>query len=227
MLKALAYAWGRILGHYYQFSVPSSRIVMEGERPEGPVIWVGWHATQLLGVISYHRFGWQRSCRTFIAPGLVGEVVRGYVESGGLLPTPLPIKNGNPHSALRAMANALSEGHDVVIAVDGPSGPAGIVRPEARCGSRARPVARSSPWGRRQHRRLPCRVGTAWSCRCPAPRLSMFLGAQSSWVKKCRWRRPHCGPWDRPSMRSRNGQTFYWPNPNTRCRFVLTLKQAY
>ncbi|MEZ4619981.1 MAG: DUF374 domain-containing protein [Caldilineaceae bacterium] len=131
MLKALAYAWGRILGHYYQFSVPSSRIVMEGERPEGPVIWVGWHATQLLGVISYHRFGWQRSCRTFIAPGLVGEVVRGYVESGGLLPTPLPIKNGNPHSALRAMANALSEGHDVVIAVDGPSGPAGIVRPGA------------------------------------------------------------------------------------------------
>ena len=131
MLKVLAYAWGQFLGRYYQFAIPSSRIVTEGGRPDRPAILVSWHATQLLGVISYHRFGWGRSCRTFIAPGLVGSVVRGYVECGGLLPTPLPLKNGNPHSALRAMANALYEGHDVVIAVDGPSGPAGIVRPGA------------------------------------------------------------------------------------------------
>ncbi len=131
MLNLLAYAWGRILGGYYQLAVPSSRIVMNGTRPNGPAIWVGWHATQLLGVISYPQLGWQRSCRTFIAPGLVGNVVRGYVESGGLLPTPLPLKTGNPHSALRAMANALLDGHDVVVAVDGPSGPAGQVRPGA------------------------------------------------------------------------------------------------
>lgn len=104
---------------------------MNGVRPEGPVIWVGWHATQLLGVISYHRLGWERSCRTFVAPGLVGSVVRGYVASGGLLPTPLPLKSGNPHRALRAMEDALRDGHDIVIAVDGPSGPAGHVRPGA------------------------------------------------------------------------------------------------
>lgn len=131
MLKALAYAWGQILGHYYQFTIPSSRIVTEGGRPDGPAIFVSWHATQLLGVISYQQFGWDRSCRTFIAPGLVGEVVRGYVECGGLLPTPLPIKSGNPHSALRAMAGALRDGYDIVIAVDGPSGPAKQVRPGA------------------------------------------------------------------------------------------------
>ena len=131
MLKALAYAWGQTLGRYYQLAVPAGRIVTEGERPDEPAILVSWHATQLLGVISYHRFGWGRTCRSFIAPGLVGDVVRGYVDCGGLLTTPLPFKSGNPHSALRAMAKALREGHDVVIAVDGPSGPAGQVRPGA------------------------------------------------------------------------------------------------
>lgn len=131
MLKALAYAWGRTLGRYYQLAIPSSRIVTDGSRPDGPAILVSWHATQLLGVICYHQFGWERTCRSFIAPGLVGEVVRGYVECGGLLITPLPLKGGNPHSALRAMAKALRDGHDVVIAVDGPSGPAGQVRPGA------------------------------------------------------------------------------------------------
>ena len=131
MLRALAYAWGRTLGSYYQLVIPSSRIRTEGGRPDGPAIFVSWHATQLLGVISYHHFGWERTCRSFIAPGLVGDVVRGYVECGGLLTTPLPFKSGNPHSALRDMAKALRDGHDVVIAVDGPSGPAGQVRPGA------------------------------------------------------------------------------------------------
>jgi len=131
MRKILAYAWGRTLGRYYQLAIPSSRIVTNGGRPDGPAILVSWHATQLLGVICYHQFGWERTCRSFIAPGLVGEVVRGYVECGGLLITPLPLKSGNPHSALRAMAKALRDGHDVVIAVDGPSGPAGQVRPGA------------------------------------------------------------------------------------------------
>ncbi|MEZ4862760.1 MAG: hypothetical protein R3C14_15700 [Caldilineaceae bacterium] len=131
MLKILAYAWGQLVGRYYRWTVPSTHIHVEGERPDGPAIWVGWHATQLLGVVSYHQFGWQRSCRTFIAPGLVGAVARGYVESGGLLATPLPTYKLNPHGALRQMALALQEGHDVVVAVDGPSGPAGRVRPGA------------------------------------------------------------------------------------------------
>jgi hypothetical protein len=54
----------------------------------------------------------------------------GWLQGVDFVPLPLPKDGtGNPSAALKAMIRGLSKDEDVVVAVDGPHGPAGRVRP--------------------------------------------------------------------------------------------------
>jgi len=128
-----AFAWGRLIGRYCLYSLRPERMLIQGERHARlqPGIWVGWHRTNLLALAHWH-IRIKRPCFTFVPPGLEGATVRGWMTVFGLTPAVLPKDHtGNPQAALKMMARALRDGVDVVIALDGPHGPAEVVRPGA------------------------------------------------------------------------------------------------
>jgi lysophospholipid acyltransferase (LPLAT)-like uncharacterized protein len=131
---SMAHAWGRAIARYAWWTVESAQIHVEVRTnlPAGPMIFAGWHTTNLIAMAFYHTLHRSRTSYTFVPPGLVGAAMRGWVEGSGIEPVPLP-KDGttNVRVALRHMAGALDNGSDVGIALDGPHGPAGQVRPGA------------------------------------------------------------------------------------------------
>lgn len=66
----------------------------------------------------------------FVPPGLSGAGMRGWLEELGITPVPLAA-DARRGLGLRQMEIALAEGKDVMIAVDGPSGPRHKVSPGA------------------------------------------------------------------------------------------------
>jgi lysophospholipid acyltransferase (LPLAT)-like uncharacterized protein len=96
--------------------------------------------------------------RAFVPPGLLGKVMQGSLRGYGVQPVALPRDGvGNPAAGLREMAQAVREGYVAGIAVDGPHGPARVLRPGALwlarltgrplvvVGASARPLIRA-PW---------------------------------------------------------------------------------
>lgn len=101
---------------------------MVGERPDSAVIWASWHEAHLLALVCYPRLGWARPCHSFVPHGWRGAIARAWVEQVGMVPAQLPPTGNSAPKTLSELAGALSDGHDVVVAVDGPYGPAGRVR---------------------------------------------------------------------------------------------------
>ena len=65
-------------------------------------------------------------------PGLAGAAMQGWLKGNGMTAVQLPRDGqGNAATGLKCMARALKEGHTVGIALDGPHGPARVVRPGA------------------------------------------------------------------------------------------------
>ena len=130
---SMAHASGRAIARYALWTVQTAQVHVEGRTnlPTGPTIFAGWHSTNLIAMASYHLHR-SRTCYAFVPPGLVGAAMSGWVEGSGIKPIPLP-KEGtsNVRVALKHMAGALACGGDVGIAVDGPHGPVGQVRPGA------------------------------------------------------------------------------------------------
>lgn len=128
----LAYAWGQAVAAYFRWAVPTHHIRVLGDRPPGAVIWAMWHEANLLGLAAYPRLSLARACQSLVPPGVVGAVARGWVEATGLTAAPLS-KDGarNPRAALKQLALALQNEQDVMVAVDGPHGPARHVWPGA------------------------------------------------------------------------------------------------
>lgn len=135
----------------------SAHVVFEGELPAGGVIAVGWHSTNML-ILGVHAELRPRQYWAFVPPGVLGAVMRGSLKGHDMKAVPLPRDGqGNPAAGLKEMARALKEGIAVGIAVDGPHGPARVVRPGALwlarlsgqplvvIGAAARP-ARRAPW---------------------------------------------------------------------------------
>jgi lysophospholipid acyltransferase (LPLAT)-like uncharacterized protein len=129
----LARQWGRIIGAYGALVVRRKRAVLEGAQhaPDGPCIWVSWHSTYLVA-LAFHPQHRQRRCEALIPPGREGAMLGGWLERAGITPlAPLADEASSAHGALRQLAHSLKAGHDVVMTLDGPHGPAGQARPGA------------------------------------------------------------------------------------------------
>ena len=121
-----AFAWGRQVGRYSLSAVRPERTLVLGREHLAlkPAIWVGWHRTNLVA-LAFFRQQIDRPCFTFVPPGLEGATVRGWMAIYQQTPARLPQDGtGNPQAAVKQMARALRVGMDVVIALDGPHGPA-------------------------------------------------------------------------------------------------------
>jgi lysophospholipid acyltransferase (LPLAT)-like uncharacterized protein len=127
----LAYRWGRSIARYGLHAMQTAQVTLDGEVPPAPFIGIGWHGMNMLALASmclHQPHGYQ----AFIPPGIVGATMRGWLEGGCHEVVLLPKDGfGNPQAALKQMARALKAGKNIVIAVDGPYGPALRVRPGA------------------------------------------------------------------------------------------------
>lgn len=161
-LERAAFAWGRLVGRYSLSAVrPERTLVVGRERLAiNPAIVVDWHRTNLVA-LAFYRQQLSGPCFTFVPPGLEGATVRGWMSIYGQTPVLLPKDGtGNPQAAVRQMARALRAGINVVIALDGPHGPAERARPGALwlarltgcpvipCGLAARPSVSYPRWDR-------------------------------------------------------------------------------
>jgi lysophospholipid acyltransferase (LPLAT)-like uncharacterized protein len=130
-IEGAAFAWGRMISSYGKHAVKTGHVKWEGLEnvPDEATIWYAWHGTNLLALALHDQLS-PRPTQAFIPPGIVGATMRGWLEGAGFVSFPLPKDGtGNPSAALKAMIRGLSKDGDVLVAVDGPHGPAGRVRP--------------------------------------------------------------------------------------------------
>lgn len=131
VIQRAAYQWGQSIAAYGRYVIKSTHIQWHGLEniPGEPTIWFSWHSTNLLAIALHHAIS-PRPVQSFVPPGLVGTAMTGWLEGAGFEPVLLPQDGtGNPSAALKTMLRGLSKNGDVAIAVDGPHGPAGQVRP--------------------------------------------------------------------------------------------------
>jgi len=154
--------WGTRLAAYGRYVARTARIKWDGldNLPNEPTIWYSWHSTNLIALALHHTVA-PRPTQAFVPPGIVGTTMAGWLEGAGFIPLLLPKDGtGNASAALKAMIRGLSKEGDVVIAVDGPHGPAGTARPGTfwlgkmtgrplmPVGFAARPAVRAPRWDR-------------------------------------------------------------------------------
>lgn len=128
----LAATWGRTISRYSRWTLAHARFVHDGTAtvPTGPVIWAGWHATNLIALAALPRLFPHRTWHAVVAPGLAGVVMSHWLQSVGPFQS-MVIEEENMKAAIKQMTRSLLDGHDLVIAVDGPHGPVGSIRPGA------------------------------------------------------------------------------------------------
>jgi lysophospholipid acyltransferase (LPLAT)-like uncharacterized protein len=152
--------WGHVIARYGRWTGASGKVVFEGELPPGAFIGVFWHSMNLV-IMGVHAECMPRPYRAFVPPGVLGGVMRGCLEGYGMEAVALPQDGvGNPVAGLKEMARALKDGYPTGIAVDGPHGPARVLRPGALwlarltgaplvvIGAAARPAIRAPWWDR-------------------------------------------------------------------------------
>ena len=157
-MNPLAETWGRLIAGYGRWAVRSGKVSLEGELPSGGSILITWHAMNML-ILAVHAEHRPQPYRAFVPPGLVGAAMGGWLKGSGMEPVALPRDHtGNPAAALKEMARGLKEGWTVGIALDGPHGPARVLRPGALwlarlsgkplvvVGAAARPALRVPRW---------------------------------------------------------------------------------
>jgi lysophospholipid acyltransferase (LPLAT)-like uncharacterized protein len=128
----LASGWGGAVCSYSRWTVAHSQFVHTGtaDVPAGPVIWAGWHATNLIAIAALPILFPDRTWRAFVAPGLAGVVMTSWLRKAGPF-QPMVLEEDNMKAAIKQITRSLLDGDDLVIAVDGPRGPAGTIRPGA------------------------------------------------------------------------------------------------
>ncbi|MBC7879386.1 MAG: hypothetical protein H7Y59_19630 [Anaerolineales bacterium] len=131
LIERAAYDWGKVISSYGRHVIKTGQVKCEGleNLPKEATIWYTWHQFNLMA-LAFHPSVTQRPTQSFVPPGIIGTSMSGWLEGAGLIPIQLPTDGiGNPSSALKAMIRGLSKDGDVVVAVDGPHGPVGEVRP--------------------------------------------------------------------------------------------------
>jgi lysophospholipid acyltransferase (LPLAT)-like uncharacterized protein len=159
-LNRLAEFWGRRIAGYGRWVVRLGLVTFQGELPPGGSIAVTWHSLNLL-ILAAHGEGRTGQYRAFVTQGMAGEAMRACLEALGAESVTLPRDGeGNPAARLKEMARALRQGSTVGIALDGPHGPARVLRPGALwlarlsgmplvvTGAAARPSFRVARWDR-------------------------------------------------------------------------------
>jgi len=124
-------ALGRLVARYSRAIIKPDRIqiIAEAKQPLGPTLWICWHEANLLA-LALHAVVSGRQGMAFVPPGLNGAGMRGWLAELGITPVPL-FSDARRGLGLRQMETALGDGKDVLIAVDGPSGPRHKVSPGA------------------------------------------------------------------------------------------------
>lgn len=133
-LAPAAYCWGRIMGAYTLRAARTAKMTIVGEQhlPDEPAIYIGWHEANFVELTLMNTLT-HRERRSFVPGGIVGAAMRGLLAGvNGVEPILLPEDEaGGVRAALRRMAAALDDGFDVVVACDGPAGPARQMKPGA------------------------------------------------------------------------------------------------
>jgi lysophospholipid acyltransferase (LPLAT)-like uncharacterized protein len=142
-------ALGRLVARYSRAAINPDRveIILEEKPPPKPTLWICWHEANLLA-LALHAHVTGRAGMAFVPPGLNGAAMRGWLEELGITPVPLAA-DARRGLGLRQMETALGAGKDVLIAVDGPSGPRHKVSPGAMwlahsSGTEIRPIGASA-----------------------------------------------------------------------------------
>jgi lysophospholipid acyltransferase (LPLAT)-like uncharacterized protein len=160
MIEAAAAGWGRLLGRYGRRIVNerSVRVTSELNLAPVPTIFVCWHEHNLIALALY-RLLRKGPVFALVPRGIRGAVMTGWIAASHATALRIP---GDTQDGLklRRMAEGLRKGGDVMIAVDGPAGPRGRVRPGAlwlaeaagvpvvALGCAARPAFRFPRWDR-------------------------------------------------------------------------------
>ncbi len=177
--QAAATACGRLVGRYSRFVVDSTHTELIAETPlhRAAVVWIAWHEANLLALAAHQRTA-RGNPIAFVPPGIGGATMRGWLDELGITPVALA-PDERRGLGLRQMKAALGGGQDVLIAVDGPSGPRHRVAPGAiwlarASGAEMRPVGAATSISLRLPRwdrlivplpgaRTVVAIGAAWS----------------------------------------------------------------
>lgn len=101
------------------------RVRVHGAVPEGPVIWVFWHGTQM-ALLARPR----RPTAVLVSLSKDGELQAGVMRNHGMI----VVRGSSSRRAaggLRGLLRELAKGRDVAFAVDGPRGPLHKAKPGA------------------------------------------------------------------------------------------------
>lgn len=131
-------AWcGRLIASYSRcvVSASSAEVVFDAPYQRAPTVWIGWHEANLIA-LALHPIVAARPAMAFVPPGRHGAAMRGWLEKLGVAPIPLA-PDARRGLGLRQMEAALESEKDVLIAVDGPSGPRHRIAPGAMWLARA------------------------------------------------------------------------------------------
>lgn len=127
IVPAAASAWGRCVAAYSRRAVSAGRLSVIGDDflPKGACIWIGWHEHNLIA-LAVHRIAIKRPVVALVPPGSVGAAMAGWLE--GLRIMAIPMTPHSERAGLRKMVKALEDGHDALVAVDGPAGPRRVAK---------------------------------------------------------------------------------------------------
>ena len=118
-----AAAFGRLVAAYSRAVATSAlvEIIPETPLPQSPTLWISWHENNLI-TLALHRRVTGRAAVAFVPPGAQGIAMSTWLSGVGATPVPL-VGDARRGLGLRQMEAALASGKDVLIAVDGPTGP--------------------------------------------------------------------------------------------------------
>lgn len=130
-----AEGFGRTIGWYSRLAIRRHRSHVEGMHllPREPAIFISWHSMNMLSLIIAPFLRRESAFQTFVPGGLTGAAMRGWL-AATVDNLPVLIEEDSTASvraAMATLARGLDRGHDVIVAADGPAGPAKVVRPGA------------------------------------------------------------------------------------------------
>jgi lysophospholipid acyltransferase (LPLAT)-like uncharacterized protein len=135
-----AAAFGWLVAAYSRAVARSAsvEIIPETPLPQSPTLWISWHENNLI-TLALHRRVTGRAAMAFVPPGVQGIAMSTWLSGVGVTPVPLA-PDARRGLGLRQMEAALASGKDVLIAVDGPTGPRHGIAPGAMWLARATDV---------------------------------------------------------------------------------------
>jgi lysophospholipid acyltransferase (LPLAT)-like uncharacterized protein len=127
----LAKLWGRSVGRYGRMVVANAPLkqLLDAPFPPGPCILVSWHGTVLI-TLGLHLRIRNRPVTGFSPVGFMGASMKAWLAVFNVDPVPITGTTSDG-LMLRRLRKAVSAGHDIVIAADGPAGPRWVAKPGA------------------------------------------------------------------------------------------------